>query len=190
MKKFDVVVVLGFDVTEDGLLPNEGKSRVQLAADTLTSRESDVVIFSGDVSHLHHYKPHKSEAESMKDYALTIGIREEAIITESKSKNTYENALFCKEIVDSHNWHSIILVTSKFHLSRAKHLFAKVFSSDYIFDFRTCVNRLNKTEIDLIDQMEAIKVHQLYNLENDIVDPNETQMQTLLATYLKQRSAT
>ena len=189
MKKYDVVIVLGFDVTENGLLPDEGKSRVQLASDIVSSKESEKIIFSGDVSHLHEYKPHKSEAESMKDFALSLGVDKESIIVESTSRNTYENAVFCKKIVESHGWRSILLVTSKFHVERAEQLFKKVFTGDYSFEFRTCANRLNETEISLIDKMEHIKQRQLRELEEHIVSPKNEQMQQLLAEYLKQRSA-
>lgn len=189
MKKYDVVIVLGFDVTEEGLLPEEGKSRVQLASEIVASGEANKVIFSGNVSHLHSYTPNKTEAEAMGDYALAIGMKKESVLLESASRNTYENAIFCKKIIDTHNWHSVILVTSKFHLTRSKELFNKIFVGDYSFDYRTCINRLNKTERELIGQMEKIKTNQLHNKNMHIVDPTSSQMQTLLSEYLQQRNA-
>ena len=49
-----------------------------------------------------------------------------AIITEKKSLNTYQNAIYVKEILDRLNIQEVLLVTSAFHQPRACLIFEKL----------------------------------------------------------------
>ncbi len=60
-----------------------------------------------------------SEADVMKRELIEIGVSESDILNESKSKNTFQNAQFSSEIIKSHSFDRIIVVTSGFHLRRA-----------------------------------------------------------------------
>lgn len=67
------------------------------------------------------------EAEQFKEVLIEFGIPKEHIFTDSKSKNTYQNAVEAKEIVDEHpEWNSFLLVTSALHMRRAKGCFEKM----------------------------------------------------------------
>jgi len=73
------------------------------------------LMFSGGVS-----KP--AEAEYMKDYAISKGVDENSIITESESRNTIENFEKSKKILDEkfrHGSCSVIVCTSSFHIKRS-----------------------------------------------------------------------
>lgn len=62
-----------------------------------------------------------SEAEAMKNYALTKGIPANAILTETHSTNTLENMRFSKEIIEkeqSVGYHAIF-VSNNYHIFRA-----------------------------------------------------------------------
>ena len=76
---------------------------------------------SGSIS-----KPNQREAAYIKKYLTAIAIPDSAIIIENNSKNTYENAVFTKQILDSMQFKgSILLVTSSFHMRRAIAIFNK-----------------------------------------------------------------
>ncbi len=76
---------------------------------------------SGSISH-----PDEREATYVKDYLKTISVPDSTIIIENESKNTYENAVFTKHILDSlHFKGSILLVTSSFHMRRSLAIFKK-----------------------------------------------------------------
>lgn len=61
-----------------------------------------------------------SEAEAMKRYLLEQGIPEEDIIPEDRSKTTYENLAYSKEIIDAGEGNKYTaLVTSNYHVYRA-----------------------------------------------------------------------
>jgi len=76
---------------------------------------------SGSIS-----KPHHREAIYIKKYLKSIAIPDSCVLIENESKNTYENAVFTKHILDSmHFKGSILLVTSSFHMRRSLAIFNK-----------------------------------------------------------------
>ena len=64
-----------------------------------------------------------TDAEIMADLAISLGIPENEIILETKSMNTFEEALFIKPIVKDEKF---LLVTSALHMPRAISLFKKL----------------------------------------------------------------
>jgi vancomycin permeability regulator SanA len=61
-----------------------------------------------------------SEAQAMKNYLLEKGYRDEDVIVEDQSKNTYDNMLFSKRIIDEIDPSGkVIFSTSDFHVLRA-----------------------------------------------------------------------
>jgi len=67
------------------------------------------------------------EADILKAYLIKFGIPDTSVIVESHSKNTRENALFSKPILDSLNKNGkYLLITSAFHMPRAVRCFKKV----------------------------------------------------------------
>jgi uncharacterized SAM-binding protein YcdF (DUF218 family) len=64
-------------------------------------------------------------AESMAEILGLMGVPDEALWLEPESRNTYENALETKAILESRGIESILLVTSAMHMPRAYAVFAK-----------------------------------------------------------------
>ncbi|SDP61342.1 Uncharacterized SAM-binding protein YcdF, DUF218 family [Phyllobacterium sp. YR620] len=54
-----------------------------------------------------------------------LGVAPERLLLESKSRNTYENAMFTKAMVDAKPGQTWLLVTSAFHMPRSMGLFRK-----------------------------------------------------------------
>lgn len=67
-----------------------------------------------------------TEAEEMRDALLIMGIPESALLLETESLNTYENALFTKPLVDELGADRFLLVTSATHMPRAMAIFEKM----------------------------------------------------------------
>ncbi len=65
----------------------------------------------------------KTEAQSIKDDLMALGVPEEAIIMENKSTNTLENVLFSKQVLEQEGYLSkikkIAAVVKNFHARRA-----------------------------------------------------------------------
>lgn len=70
-----------------------------------------------------------SEAEAMKRYLIERGISEGRILKEDKSTSTYENVLFTQNMltnIDDSKQHQVMIITSNYHLFRAKYLAREV----------------------------------------------------------------
>jgi uncharacterized SAM-binding protein YcdF (DUF218 family) len=66
-----------------------------------------------------------SPAEEMATILGMLGVPEDALMLETESLNTYENVLYCKEIVEREGFSRIVLVTSAQHMPRSVALFEK-----------------------------------------------------------------
>lgn len=66
-----------------------------------------------------------SEAAFIKNKLIDLGIKAEDILIEEASKNTIENAKFCKQILQQNELDNktIVLITSAFHMQRARYIF-------------------------------------------------------------------
>jgi uncharacterized SAM-binding protein YcdF (DUF218 family) len=70
-----------------------------------------------------------AEAELLKRFLIMTGMPETDILTEEKSVNTHENAVFTKEFLGKNGISTdqeFILITSAFHMPRSEKCFAKV----------------------------------------------------------------
>jgi uncharacterized SAM-binding protein YcdF (DUF218 family) len=77
---------------------------------------------SGSISH-----PEEKEAAILKKYLVKCGYVDSTILIENQSRNTRENALFTKHLMDSLQIKdSALFITSAFHLRRAIGCFSKV----------------------------------------------------------------
>jgi uncharacterized SAM-binding protein YcdF (DUF218 family) len=62
----------------------------------------------------------------MSAFLEDLGVPKSAILPESESRNTYENALFTKRLLDARGCKTILLVTSALHMRRARTIFQSV----------------------------------------------------------------
>lgn len=123
MKK--AIVILGGGINENGTLPEEAMKRVKKGAKLYS--KGAALIMSGKWSFLAEKTFPKSEAAAMKEYALSLGVREEDIFVESESQDTLGNAYFVKKMIDAQGFGQFIVITSKFHEKRASFIFEQAF---------------------------------------------------------------
>lgn len=67
-----------------------------------------------------------SEGETLAALLKQMNIPEEDIMSETKSRHTYENAAYSKTLIQNLNFENIVLVTSGFHMKRAEICFRLV----------------------------------------------------------------
>jgi uncharacterized SAM-binding protein YcdF (DUF218 family) len=68
----------------------------------------------------------QKESDRMSDFLVEFGVPTEKIIVESESRNTRQNAINTKAIMDSLNVQTIALVTSSLHMRRSVAVFEKL----------------------------------------------------------------
>jgi uncharacterized SAM-binding protein YcdF (DUF218 family) len=82
------------------------------------------IIFTGGSGSIEF--PEKKEGFFIYKYLRSINIPDSDLVIESQSRNTYENAVFTKKILDSlHIDGSFLLVTSGYHMPRSMAVFKK-----------------------------------------------------------------
>jgi uncharacterized SAM-binding protein YcdF (DUF218 family) len=104
--------------------------------------------------------PHR-EAQVAEKLFLGLGIPQEQIVLESESRNTFENAIFTRELLKPKPGEVWLLVTSAFHMPRSMGIFRKAgfnvtpypvdyqtfgVASEYRMLFRNVLDGLRRTE--------------------------------------------
>jgi len=102
-------------------------------------------------------KAKKTEGEVLKDYAISNGIPSEKIFVTKDVENTEEEAVAVKEFIGTNK--QIILVTSAYHMYRAKRLFEKQEIEVIPYKVDNKVSRNNEIVImDFLPDAESLKL--------------------------------
>lgn len=97
------------------------KERVTTAVNLYNNERVKKLIFMGGVNGVSNQdNSNEAEAIKMKKLALQLGVKEEDILVDDKSNNSFENVDNALEIIGSEleSLDNIIVVTSEFHLKR------------------------------------------------------------------------
>jgi len=70
--------------------------------------------------------------QEMYDLAVLEGVPEASILKEERSRSTYENALYTKELMQQQGLSSAVVVTSDWHAKRARFIFERVYEGSGI----------------------------------------------------------
>ena len=96
------------------------------------------------------------EGEYLKDFSIKYGIPEDRILLTDNVQNTDQEAISVKKLIKT-NEANIILVTSAFHMPRAKKVFeaANIKVIPFAVDFKTPIKKI--TIIDFIPSANSLK---------------------------------
>jgi uncharacterized SAM-binding protein YcdF (DUF218 family) len=124
----DAGIVLGgmmdYDKEFDRLQFYRGSDRLWQAIALYRKGKIKKILFSGGSGSITY--PEKKEAPLVKKYLITLGIPGDDILTESESKNSYENAINTKSILfENFPGGKYLLITSACHMRRAMACFKK-----------------------------------------------------------------
>ena len=126
--KADAIVVLGGATRNDEsprIIPDmsDRGDRLLYGVKLYKDGAAPYILLTG--GRIEWYGGNSSEAESMATIMEIMGVPREAMLLESRSLNTYENAVYTKEILDRRNIKKILLVTSAAHMPRSLAIFKK-----------------------------------------------------------------
>lgn len=131
LSTIDVVVILGGGVNLRGGFPmcselsGPAYSRLVNGVRVFKQSEAETLALSGGGLE-------ESEAEVMKALAMELGVPENRIIVETRSRNTMENGAKLAELISSTKTQNIGLVTSALHMPRSVRVFREQFPDDVI----------------------------------------------------------
>lgn len=141
--KVDGIVVLGgglegqINLVRGGYELNAGGDRfVETAVLARRFPEAKIVVSGGTGALILEGEP---DADTALRLFTALGVSPERLILENKSRNTYENAIFTKELVTPQPGETWLLVTSAFHMPRSMALFrrAEFDVAPWPVDYRT-----------------------------------------------------
>lgn len=146
----DAVVVLsgmlGWLETEDSVVPQWGEATDRLFAgvDLLNAGKAPLIIFNRAQNPWRKLPP---EGDQLEKQAIIMGVQERQILLTGLVTNTADEADEVRALMDFGDIKRIILVTSPFHMPRARMLFdrAGIDSTPYPTDFRSSDGRSDWT---------------------------------------------
>lgn len=106
-----VAIVFGAGLWRDGSPTPVLRDRVATAAQLYFTGKVEKLLMSGDNSEIHYNEP-----GAMREYALALGIPEDAIVLDYAGRRTYDTCFRAREIFGIDE---ALLVTQQFHLPRA-----------------------------------------------------------------------
>ncbi len=115
------IMILGCGFRKDGTLPPLLRGRVDRAIEFWNMQKAEkkpcaVFVPSGGQG------PNEcmAEASAMEKYLLSQGIPQESILPEMKSRNTYQNMSYSKELIEERDPHAkVIFSTTNYHVFRS-----------------------------------------------------------------------
>jgi uncharacterized SAM-binding protein YcdF (DUF218 family) len=123
----DVIIMLGGGISADvndltgrGAPAEDALSRLVTAVRAQRRTNLPVIVSGGAWS-----EGRTPEAPVLRRFMGDLGVPAGKIIVEDKSRDTVENARFCREICSRHGFRKPILVTSAYHMRRAIFAFRK-----------------------------------------------------------------
>ena len=119
----DAIVLLGGAMRGDthmGTLPdlNQQADRLVHAVALYRAGKAPLLLLTGGGS-----SEDRPEAEQMQDLLRVMGVPDQAMLLETQSRNTHDNAVYTAQMLKARGLQRVLLVTSAFHMRRAEALF-------------------------------------------------------------------
>jgi uncharacterized SAM-binding protein YcdF (DUF218 family) len=123
----DVIILLGGgihdnvpDLTGRGTPSDDMMGRVITAVRAQRQLKAPIIISGGVV-----FAGRSAEAPVVRRILIDLGVPANQVLVEQKSRDTVENAKYCKEIMLRHGFRSPLLVTSAYHMRRSIEAFKR-----------------------------------------------------------------
>lgn len=159
-EKADVIIMLG----------GGDAGRMEKAAELYHASYADYVMITPESADIY---PQSTE------FALELGIAEDAIIEEYKATSTYTNATESLMLMDEYDFDSALVVTSDYHLKRSKMIYDRVSDGQYDLKYIAALGADGETwkEKSYSDRIWFSEFYKLWgyrlDLYNFIDEPNE-----------------
>jgi len=118
-----ILIPLGAPNSPDGVLSAIAQSRLDLCLKIYT--DTDLVLCTGGWGK-HFNISKKPHALYAKEYLLKNGVSSQCFLDFALSANTVEDAVKVKEIISTFTEPHLVVITSDFHLERAKLIFTEI----------------------------------------------------------------
>ena len=126
----NLIIILGSPNRNDGRLFDVAISRCKLGLSVYKKykdkKSNCKILLTGGYGE-HFNQTNKPHAYYLEQYLIKAGVPKSDILEYAERSNSNEDAFLSKRIVDKYNVENIIIITSDYHLERAKFIFNKVY---------------------------------------------------------------
>ena len=116
MKKYDIILLLGMRLYDDGTADQTTLGRVDMAAKLWKEGLAPVIVASGGQGY--NEKHDRKQADVMAELLIERGVPNEAIIREDKSRTTVFNVEYTQDLLGKKNFTAAV-VTTDWHMKRS-----------------------------------------------------------------------
>ena len=132
---FQIGILLGGMISltssEENIQFSNHNDRLLNTLDLFHSKKIDKILITGAAGSL---SSDLKESQILKKYLNKVGVPDSCILIEDKSKNTYENAIYCEKILNNFpNNNSYLIITSDYHMRRSLACFKNTHLNVYPF---------------------------------------------------------
>lgn len=161
---YDVVIVLSgmvnLSLSSNGKIEFSGAvDRILAGISMLKQGMANYLIISGGEGSL--VRLNRPESQILKEFALKQGLQENQIIVETRSRNTHENAIQTAELIKKYGFNKLLLITSAFHMYRARGCFRKAGIEADIYPVDYYTGRINSEFSDFLPSSDALSLMSL-----------------------------
>jgi uncharacterized SAM-binding protein YcdF (DUF218 family) len=151
-----MIVVLGSPNSEDGELYSIAKERCEVALAEYAKRPDWKILLTGGYG-AHFNTTDQPHAVYLRHYLVKRGVPGQAIMVEfAESANTLQDASLSKPIILKYQVSEIILITSDYHVDRARYIFEREFADTQVhIEFS-----VSKTEEVCELDLKALRKHE------------------------------
>ena len=151
-----LIVVLGSPNTDQGELYSIATERCEQALTEYAQHPDYNILLTGGYG-THFNTTDQPHAAYLKNYLTSRGIPDEQFVEFVESSNTFEDASLSKPITLKYAVNALLVITSDFHLDRARYIFEKEFADTEI-TIHFSASRTDETTCEL--DLEALKKHE------------------------------
>src|SRR3989339_425536 len=158
--KHDVAIVLGTGIRQDGVLPDSCISNVKTAIKLYQNHEIKKLIFSGKWAWNCKYTPPITEAEAMRQIAITSSVPTTDIFIDNQGITTGSNLCMVKErILIPNDYKKVVLVCISDVIQQRMELNLKmILGPDFFYDILTAQSFYTPEKYQELGASEARKL--------------------------------
>ncbi|MFA5894818.1 MAG: YdcF family protein [Candidatus Shapirobacteria bacterium] len=177
--KYDVAIVLGTGIKKNGTLPDSCLSNLKTAIKLYKDKTVSKLVFSGKWAWNCKFTPELTEAEAMKQIAISRGVPETDIFVEDKSFTTVSNLCHVKEsILIPNNFANVILVCiSDIVKERNEYNLKMVLGPEYTYEIAMSDSVYSPEKYE---ELKAIEAEKMIDCKNFYIDIAPGDHQTIL----------
>lgn len=165
-----VIIVLGSPNDRNGRLYDVAIGRCKTAIRVYKKHPGYKLLLTGGYG-THFNESNRPHARYLAEYLIQSGLQKKDILEFAESANSIEDATLSKPIIQKYDIKNIIIVTSDYHVDRAKYIFNQIYENIPVnISFSTAITDIKNSELDIrsLIKHEKFSLNKLkkYGMEN------------------------